>query len=306
MGWQDREYARPTHVRPIRSPLRVGLRGRSVVTLLIGANVAIYVLCSLTAGPRRPVAASPIFGFGAMFTEGVMNGQVWRLMTSDYLHWSFSHILMNMIGLHFLGRPLEQIWGPRRFFVIYSVAGILASSFYMALNLSGWLPSGIAAGASGCVLALLGAAAVLFPHAEVYIYFLFPVKIRIVAVVLAGAYVLNLYQLGGNAGGDACHLAGLAFGVWWAMKGDRWWSARGARSAQPDPRFSHAPIPPPKRKMGFRERTKQRRVDAETIDRILEKVHDAGIASLTDREKRALAEATERQQQDDRRLDQTL
>jgi hypothetical protein len=31
-------------------------------------------------------------------------------------------------------------------------------------------------------------------------------------------------ERGANYGGEACHLAGLAFGVWWALHGDEWWS----------------------------------------------------------------------------------
>jgi hypothetical protein len=41
----------------------------------------------------------------------------------------------------------------------------------------------------------------------------------------------------------------------------------------------------------------QRHDDAETVDRILKKVYEGGIHSLTEAEKRALQEATERQRQ---------
>ena len=234
---------------------------------------------------------------GAMITESVLHGQVWRLVTSDYLHWSMTHIFMNMLGLYFLGRPLEQLWGSRRFFAVYTAAGLIGSLFYMVLSMTGVLQSGIAAGASGCVLGLLGAAAVLFPHAEVYVYFLFPVKIRIVAVVLSGFYLLNIWQAGSNAGGDACHLAGLAFGVWWAYSGQRWWDGRQRQLRQS--RAARGP------KTSFKKRVKQRQVDAELIDRILAKVHSGGVTSLSDQEKRALNEATERQKADSRQFERT-
>ncbi len=294
MGWQDRDYASEYHP-PGRASVVYGRgmgRPRSVVTTLIIANVAVYVLCAMTGGSRGGVFESPIFQFGAMTSEHVARGQVWRLITSDYLHWNTMHILMNMIGLHFLGRPLERIWGPRKFFGVYTVAGILGSVFYMLLTMLHVLPLGVAAGASGCVLGLLGAAAVMFPHAEVYVYFLFPVKIRVVAVVLGGWYILNVLQGGRNAGGDACHLAGLAFGVWWVMKGELWWTGRQRRGRAK-----------PARRSDFKAGVQQRKVDAELIDRILTKVHDAGVTSLSDRERRALAEATERQRQEEHRFD---
>ncbi|MEE9295416.1 MAG: rhomboid family intramembrane serine protease [Phycisphaerae bacterium] len=292
MGWQDRDYAREYQAAagPVVSRMRYR-SPRSVVTILIWINVVVFVACQITESR----SLSPLFVFCAMISEKVLHGQIWRLVTSDYLHWNFTHILMNMLGLYFLGRPLEQLWGPRRFFAVYTAAGVIGSLFYMILSLMGWLHSGIAAGASGCVLGLLGAAAVLFPHAEVYVYFLFPVKIRIVALVLGGFYVLNVLQGGPNAGGDACHLAGLAFGVWWAMKGMRWWDGRQRQRQRPQPVA----------RVSFRQRLKQRRADAELIDRILAKVHANGVASLTDREKHALNEATARQQAEDRRFERT-
>ena len=284
-------------------PGRTG--GRSIVTTLIIINAVIFVLCSMSS--QGHVGRSPVFQWGAMFSPLVLKGQIWRLVTADYLHWSFGHILMNMIGLHFLGRPLEREWGARKFFAIYTIAGLLGSVFYLALCLMDWLSmEGIAAGASGCVLGLLGACAVRYPHAQLWIYFLFPIKIRTAALIFAGWYTLNLFNRGPNAGGDACHLAGLAFGAWWAMKGDRWWSTGGfARSARPrsssGPTRSSTARPPRKRKQSgaFAGKIAQRREDREIIDRILRKVYERGIHSLSETEKRALQEATERQKQRD-------
>lgn len=298
MGWQDRDYAREAQYGG-RVPIgyaRAGGRPRSVAIVLIWVNVAIYILCSLTAGPGRSVLHSPLFQFGAMTSDQVLGGQVWRLVTSDYLHWSTTHIFMNMLGLYFLGPPLERVWGPRKFFAVYAIAGVLGSLFYMILTRVGWLAPGIAAGASGCVLGLLGAAAVLFPQAKVYIYFLFPVKIRVVAIVFALMYTLNIWRGGDNAGGDACHLAGLAFGVWFAMKGDRWWTLKGHRWWAG--MFSRPKGTPGSAKR-FRAPTRRSPIDEETIDRILAKVRSSGIASLTERERRTLAEATQHQQDED-------
>lgn len=299
MGWQDRDYARPHDASRGGGPASVfgGRQSRyaprSVVKLLIFINVGVFILCALTAGPRHDVRESALFAWGAMHRAWVMDGQIWRLVTSDYLHWGVTHLLWNMLGLWFLGRPLEQVWGARKFFAVYTIAGILGSLFYMLLTFY-WFADGIAAGASGCVLGLLGACAILFPNAEVWIYFLFPVKIRTLAIVLGAWYALNIWSSGHNAGGDACHLAGLVFGIWWATHGDCWWSRRGVRVQRVAAR--------PRRAAGFKERIAQRRADVKTVDRILAKINTTGIASLTPAEKRALAEATERQNEEERRL----
>ncbi len=303
MGWQDRDYAKETVYRGGGGFGFGGrlLGSRSVSILLIWINAAVYIVCALTAGPRAPISASPLFQYGAMESSLVLNGQVWRLFTSDYLHWSFGHIFMNMLGLYFLGPAIERVWGSRKFFAVYAAAGILGSLFYLILSRLEWVHSGVAAGASGCVLGLLGVAAVLFPKAEVYIYFLFPVKIRVVAVVFAVAYTLNIWQNGVNAGGDACHLAGLGFGVWYALQGDRWWELKGRRllSAPFRGRSSSKPGPP----LGFRERMRQRKDDARNVDQLLAKVRSEGITSLTESERRILHQATERQRADEEHIE---
>lgn len=298
MGWRDRDYAaRDTGYGGAYRPVRPMLRGPSVVTILITINVAVFVLAILTTGmlriPGEEMFSSPVFFWMMMHPQPVMEGQVWRIITAQYLHWNFMHIFMNMLGLHFLGRPLERDWGPKRFLVIYSIAGTLGMVALMGLVGVGWLHAAPAAGASGCVLGLLGACAVRYPDAVVFIHFLFPIKIRTAALLFAGMYILNLYQRGQNAGGDACHLAGLVFGAWWAYRGEGWWDraawAWAKRQGQPKR----------VRVRRFTPDFERRLADEETIDSILKKVYNGGIHSLSEAEKRALHEATDRQRSAD-------
>jgi len=298
MGWQDREYAKEPQHGAYR-PTGYGggaLRPRSMVLTLIIVNVVVYLLCVFTSGPRRPIDASFLFDWAVMTPRAVAHGQVWRLFTSAYLHWFTMHIFMNMFALYMFGPLLERRWGSGKFFWVYTIAGVAGNVFYVLLAFANWLPAGKAAGASGCVLGILGAAAVLFPRLEVLVFGIVPVNIRVLAAILAGGYVLNLFQVGDNAGGDACHLAGLAFGVWFALRGDRWWSYRGrARRAAVGELFGGHQRRGSPDGAGFRERLEQRRVDAATVDRILDKVRQTGMASLSEQERRALAEATDRQ-----------
>ena len=287
MGWQDREYAQPRSFGDWPS-YGEGLRRvrENIVTTLIVINVAIYVLTTLTGGPD----ASPVFRFMDLRTSSVQGGEVWRILTAQYLHWSVGHLFMNMLGLYFLGKPLAHDWGVRQFIAVYTIAGLAGNLFFVALTSARWLEyDSIAAGASGCVLGLLGAAAVRYPHAQILVYFLFPVKIRTVALLFAGMYVLNLISRGANAGGDACHIAGLAFGALWAFRGEAWWRRTRLRSPTVRRGAPSAPV------ASYKQRTEQRRVDEETVDRILKKVYEGGINSLSEAEKSMLRDATERQ-----------
>lgn len=292
MGWQDRDYARiPSAAGPSRRVAGPGLLGgRSVVTTLIIINVAVYVLTSL-----GPSLEQYVYGLGAMQAKAVMQGQVWRLFTAQYLHGGLGHLFINMLVLHFLGRSLERMWSARKFFTIYTLCGLAGNIFYTILGSRGVIdPRMPAVGASGCIYGLLGIAAVLFPHATVYVYFLFPLKIRTAAYIFGGLALLSIIERGANYGGEACHLAGMVFGVWWALKGDAWWSSTRWRVPVGPHRVRR------KKARGFAGKVAQRREDQETIDRILRKVYDGGIHSLSEFEKQSLQDATERQRQRER------
>jgi membrane associated rhomboid family serine protease len=329
MGWQERDYARAEPRGPARPPFGPwagGPRPRSIVTILIVINVAVHFVRPLCPNAPIPVPAvirdlsvpegarvaiveqqrDAPFAVGAMSTGLVLRGQAWRLVTSQYLHTrgSVMHLLVNMIGLYFFGRSLERMWSRRKFLVVYTLAGVAGNIALMIIGATGWINPFIPAiGASGCVLGLLGICAVFFPHAEVYVYMLFPVKIRTVAVVLALGYAYTIWQRGWNFGGDACHLAGLAFGVWWAARGDRWWAIRGSETWAG--LFGKLVPPGRPRPSAWQKKMDRRKADAELIDELLAKVYEGGLHSLSPSERKALTEATDRQRRQEKRAGRT-
>ena len=206
--------------------------------------------------------------------------QPWRLITYQFLHdpnW-FWHIFMNMLGLFFLGPTLERHWGGRRFLPFYLGCGVAGALFYMLLVGVGFLPPIPMVGASGAILGMLAACAILFPHFVVFI-FIFPVPIRIAAIGLTGVYFLFVVTKGANAGGHAAHLAGMAAGAAYVF----------SQSWRDKFKF--------KLQSGHWEKqmAAQRNLQVE-LDRILEKVHNSGIQSLNSKEKKILKEATKAEQ----------
>ncbi len=289
MGWQDRDYAASPPRRPSwGSPAPLSGGGHSIVTKIIIANVIVYTV------PRLFVSwYEPVYAYGQLQAGLVMRGQIWRLFTAMYLHASMGHIFVNMLGLHFLGRPLERLWSPRKFFTIYTLCGLAGNIFFTILGARGIIhPMAPAVGASGSIYGLLGVVAVMFPHATVYIYFLFPLKIRTAAYIFGGIAIFTIFERGSNFGGEACHLAGLVLGVWWAMKGEAWW-------ARTQWRIPSMPSRPREKKSAssFQRKVKQRHDDADLIDDILRKVYEGGIHSLSEAEKRHLHEASQRQRE---------
>ncbi len=303
MTWQTRDYA-STESGDVR--VRYGgspIHNLSVTTLLILANVGVYFFVNVL----RTTPGMWFYDFGVMKAEAVLHGQIWRLLTATYLHANFGHIFFNMLGLYFFGPALERTWGRRQFFFVYTLGGIAGNVVLTIAGLVGFIdPHVEGLGASGSILALLGAAAVLFPNALVYIYFLFPMRLRTCVLLYGAWFVWNVFQKGSNYGGDLCHLGGMAVGVWWAWSGG--WSLSGRHRVVRPPGsfwrrfFGRAPAQPAENPGAWRRRMEQRRQDEELIDRILKKVSREGIQSLTSAERRALEEATRRRREEEARL----
>ena len=133
-------------------------------------------------------------------------------------------------------------------------------------------------GASGAILGMLAACAILFPQFVVFI-FVFPVPIRVAAIGLTALYIVAILTRATNAGGDAAHLAGMATGAAYVLS--RSWRDEFTSRIRSNRR---------KKQM-----TTERDLNVE-LDRILEKVHDSGLQSLTSREKKILKEATRAEQ----------
>jgi membrane associated rhomboid family serine protease len=206
--------------------------------------------------------------------------QLWRLISYQFLHdpgfvW---HIFFNMLGLFFLGPTLERHWGSKRFLPFYLGCGGAGALFYLLLVAVKFLPAGPMVGASGSILGMLAACAILFPHFVVFIL-LFPVPIRIAAIGLTAVYLVAILTKGTNAGGDAAHLAGMAAGAAYVF----------SQSWRDKFKF--------KLQAGNWEKqmAEQSNLQVE-VDRILEKVHHSGIQSLNSKEKKTLKEATKAEQ----------
>ena len=277
MGIYDRDYTQQDDFTSFgrSGDARWGIpRTTPVVMYLLIANVAIFFAGLI------PGAGNAIFDWLALETGKVL--QPWRLLSYQFLHGGFWHIFWNMLGLFFLGPTLERHWGSKKFLTFYLMCGIAGGIFFLLLSSIGALSAGTMVGASGAVLGVLAACAILFPHFVVFLLF-FPVPIRVAAIILIAWYIFNVITAGANAGGDAAHLAGMITGGIYVL------------------------VQPALEKMSLRRKSgrwEQKMAEYRNlrieVDRILEKVHQSGIASLTRREKKTLEKATKEEQMRDR------
>jgi membrane associated rhomboid family serine protease len=130
-----------------------------ITKILLGVNVAVFIAV-LSVGDRLVndlalVGEWPPAPF--MPVEGVAEGEWYRLFTSMFLHEAVWHIAFNMLGLWWLGGPLEQALGRVRYIALYLISGLAGSAFtYLIAS-----PAQASLGASGAIFGLLGATAVL-------------------------------------------------------------------------------------------------------------------------------------------------
>jgi membrane associated rhomboid family serine protease len=122
---------------------------------LIGMNVLAYVgtVVSGSSVGGAVGGGNSLLAKAALNGPDVANGEVWRIITSGFMHYGLLHLLFNMYALYILGQLLEPAIGRVRFGLIYLVA--LVSGSVGALILS---PHSLTAGASGAVFGLMGAA----------------------------------------------------------------------------------------------------------------------------------------------------
>jgi rhomboid protease GluP len=78
-------------------------------------------------------------------------GRWWTLLTATYLHGSLLHIAFNMLWLRQIGHWVEELFGPSRFLMIYTVAGVVGALF------SALMGTPFFVGASGSIFGLYGA-----------------------------------------------------------------------------------------------------------------------------------------------------
>ncbi len=127
--------------------------GGLVIPLLIAVNVAVFVVTVVQAGSLGRNNTAELFQQWALAPLAVADGDVWRLVTSGFLHFGPIHLALNMLVLWIIGRDLEAVLGRGRFLTVYLVSLLGGSAAVFALERVG----SQTAGASGAIYGLMGA-----------------------------------------------------------------------------------------------------------------------------------------------------
>lgn len=279
MGIYDRDYVRYDGGGRQYS-IGAGFRGMPpVVKWLLIINFVVYIVAALTFESFGKY----VYYYGAIIPTSFGNAiQVWRLITYQFLHdpAHIFHIVFNLLVLYFMGPILERTWGSKAFLKFYLLAGATGGVIYTILALAKILPAGMMVGASGAIYGVVAAIAVIYPTLRVLLWGVIPMTMVRLVILIIIISLINI-AFANNIGGEVAHLTGLAVG------------------------FIYVKYKPlldtfrMKRHKGAWEKKIEGQMNFQReVDRILEKVHQQGINSLSDREKRILQEATRREQQD--------
>lgn len=162
------------------------LRLTDVVKNLIIINVIIFFgIATLPEVWQGYAQLGKLFHFKSNFFYP------FQLITSLFMHANFEHLLMNMLGLFFLGPEVERTLGSKKFLILYMVAGLGGSLLSMGIDAVQFYRYGqvlnvASLGASGCVYGVVIAFITMFPDRKLMI---FPIPIPIRAMYLGLAAV---------------------------------------------------------------------------------------------------------------------
>jgi membrane associated rhomboid family serine protease len=288
---EDRDYMRQPDYGP-----KVSF---TVAILIVNAIVFIVQLATAHV-PNGPEIQGTYF---ALSLTGIKAGYVWQLLTFQFMHANWMHILFNSLAIFFFGRSVETAIGGGRFLALYFSSGIIGGLVQVLFALITG-EDGPVVGASAGAAGLVGAFALLAWNERftLFLYFL-PINMRGKTLLWVSLALSGVGLLTPNSGiANAAHLGGILTGVLYVLLIVQ---GRLHLPSFPQWRLSSRPTTPRELaakhagKKSYWQTTKippdEDLTPAEylqkEVDPILDKISAHGIQSLTAREREILEKA---------------
>jgi len=236
------------------------------VKRIIFANVAVFVLTQARPAMEMTLAFVPV----------LLPERPWTVITYMFVHAGFLHIGLNMLVLYFFGPAVEARLGGRHFLGLYFISGITGALLSLL-----FMPHAPIVGASGAIFGVMLAFAHFWPKQRIYIWAVLPIEARWMVVLYAA---FSLWAGFGGAESGVAHFAHLGgfLGGFLYLKWMDWRSParRFKQQAQPA-------APTPRESSQTLDRWKSIRredihpVNRDEVDRLLAKIGEQGVKSLT-------------------------
>jgi membrane associated rhomboid family serine protease len=293
----------PDHASAADDPQRLTL----AVQVIIAINLAVMFVQITVFNDTYPSLIA--------FDSSALPAHWFTAFTYMFAHAGVWHLLANMYGLFLFGPRVERAFGTKKFTWFYLLCGLGGVVFQML-----FIRSGTLIGSSAAVFGVMTAYAMQWPEDEVYLMFVLPMGVRTLVV---GLVVFNLVMgvsATGATGGVSiayfAHMGGaIAAYIYMRMSVSTGMDQVRQRVANlPDADEPPRAIP---RNLPRRERgdevddivakskaivakrvvaatpTPRREAKSEELNRVLDKISEHGIASLTSEERRVLEESSQ-------------
>lgn len=164
------------------------------ILVIIGLNLVVFIMVRINYAFLASLA----------FVPANLFLQPWTIVTSMFTHYTFGHILFNMLALYFFGRFLMGLLGQNNLLLIYFVGGLAGNLLCFFPN-----PSIAVIGASGAIYALMGALLILRPQLKVIIFPIFiPLPLWVATLIGLAIGLMPGLNIAWQA-----HLGGLIVGL---------------------------------------------------------------------------------------------
>ena len=271
----------------------------TVALLIVNAVIFVIQLVALNFKSGPEIEGT----YFALSLTGIKAGHVWQLLTFQFMHANWVHLLFNSMAIFFFGRSVETAIGGGRFLVLYFSSGVVGGLVQMLFALLTG-QDGPVVGASAGAAGLIGAFAIMAwdERFTLFLYFI-PVVMRGKTLLWVSIALAVVGMLTPNSGvANAAHLGGMLAGVLYVLL-----IVQG-RLHFPQWRLSSRPAVPRelaakqagKKSIWSTSKTPQEEdlSPAEylqkEVDPILDKISAHGIQSLTAREREILEKARSR------------
>ncbi len=173
-----------------------------------------FLLSGLSVGRR----------FGDLSLADLEQGQLWRLLTCNFVHYSVLHLGLNLAAMYQLGTLIESWYGRAQLLTFYGVVGGLGNVVGVAIR---WLlhsnPRVHSGGGSVVVLGLVGLCAVVGFRARARIGSMLYIQMLLLlaATALLGFVFSSSIDNWGHLGGTIAGMAVGRFHELWLRRRDR-------------------------------------------------------------------------------------
>lgn len=294
------------------------LHQKSALNKLIIINVAVY-LCFLTFkiffttgaflfdnNSDKLINQWIISKLSCPASLSVLLTQPWSIISNTFFHVEFWHIFFNMIMLWVSGRIFLQYLNEKQLVTTYLIGGICGNLFYMsAYNFfpvfAADVQMAMCLGASGSIMAILGAITIYKPEHELLFSLLpgrgFSIKLKWLTAIFLIIDLISIPK--GNAGGHIAHLGGALYGALYTfLLSKHIFASRPKQTKRKKHFYSSYNTPSQGRVISDEEYNFNKKKMEEKLDQILDKISSSGYDALTKEEKDFLFFSSKRKKHD--------